>query len=109
MRMIRVVYVSTLLLAGWIANGFTQEIGDPQEGFRIADDVCAECHAITVDGQGSVNPNAPPFKVIANKAGMTDMALRTWFQTPHPTMPNFIIKTAEAAALIAYIRSLKTD
>jgi mono/diheme cytochrome c family protein len=109
MHMMRVVYLSTLLLAGWITDGFTQEIGDRQEGFRIAGDVCAECHAIRVDGLGSVNPNAPPFPVIANKAGMTDMALRTWFQTPHPTMPNFIIKTADADALIAYIRSLKSD
>jgi hypothetical protein len=37
------------------------------------------------------------------------MALRVWFQSPHPSRPNLMLKERTADDLIAYIMSLKQD
>lgn len=86
-----------------------QEIGDVAAGRALAIDNCAECHAVLDDGSNSPDMNATPFPVVANTPGMTEMALSVWFQSPHPTMPNFRIPPDESRALIAYILSLKSD
>jgi hypothetical protein len=67
-----------------------QQIGSVQEGRQLAREVCAECHAIDNAADGSTNPNAPDFKVIANTPGMTSAALTVALQTTHVTMPNFV-------------------
>ena len=85
------------------------EIGDKGSGLRIAEAECTECHAVLDNGAKSANPNAPTFPAIANTPGMTAIALRTWFRTPHPTMPNLIISEADSDDLIAYIQSLKKE
>jgi hypothetical protein len=40
---------------------------------------------------------------------MSEMALRVWFQSPHPSMPNLVLTERLADDLIAYIMSLKQD
>ena len=47
------------------------------------------------------------FKAIANTPGMTPTALAVWFQTSHPTMPNFILAPEDRDDVIAYIVSLR--
>jgi mono/diheme cytochrome c family protein len=76
-------------------------------GYRLAQAVCAECHAIEPGDRYSPNMDAPPFSEVANKPGMTVIALSVWFRTPHPTMPNLVITKDEASDLSAYILSLK--
>jgi hypothetical protein len=39
---------------------------------------------------------------------MTEMALRVWFQSSHPSMPNLMLTTKQSDDMIAYIMSLKT-
>ena len=82
-----------------------QQIGNVQEGRRLAREVCAECHAI--DSGTSTNRNAPTFKDIAKTPGMTSAALTVALQAPHRTMPNLVIKGDTAQNIIAYILSLK--
>ena len=84
-----------------------QEIGDPKAGRAYAEENCAECHAIAPGDYDSPNMGAPGFVEIANVPGMSEVALFSFFQTPHPMMPNFIVETADIRDLIAYIRSLK--
>jgi hypothetical protein len=38
---------------------------------------------------------------------MTALALKVWFQSPHPTMPNFKITSQENDDVVAYILSLR--
>jgi hypothetical protein len=38
---------------------------------------------------------------------MTATALHVWFQTPHPSMPNLILRSSDKENVFAYILSLK--
>jgi mono/diheme cytochrome c family protein len=71
--------------------------------------VCAECHAVEKAQTRSPNAMAPAFAVVASTSGMTELALRTWLQTPHPTMPNLVLKADERDDVVAYILSLKNS
>ena len=84
-----------------------QELGSADAGYILAQEVCAECHAIEPDDLKSPNMDAPAFYDVANKRGLTVMVLSVWFRTSHPTMPNFVITEDESSDLIAYILSLK--
>lgn len=86
-----------------------QELGDIKSGLSYAEAVCAECHAVKKGERTSPHERAPAFDLVANARGMTDMALRVWFQSSHPSMPNLMLKEKTADDLIAYIRSLKQD
>jgi mono/diheme cytochrome c family protein len=86
-----------------------QETGSVDAGYRLAQEVCAECHGIESEDLISPNMDAPAFFDVANKPGITVVALSVWFRTPHPTMPNFIITEDEASDLIAYIFTLKSE
>jgi mono/diheme cytochrome c family protein len=99
-----IIAVAMCVMAGG-ANA--QQIGSVQEGRQLAREVCAECHAIVNAADGSTNPNAPTFKVIANTPGMTSAALTVALQTTHVTMPNFVVKGDALQNIIAYILSLK--
>ena len=84
-----------------------QSPGDAPAGFAYADGVCSECHAVRKGQRVSPHERAPAFEVVANTRGMSEMALRVWFQSPHPSMPNLVLKEKIADDVIAYIISLK--
>jgi mono/diheme cytochrome c family protein len=94
-----------LMVTPTVAAG--QEIGDVVEGRRYASDVCSQCHAVSPGALLSPLMEAPPFEEIAKTPGMTAVALRVWFQSSHPTMPNIVMKDAEMRDVIQYILSLK--
>jgi len=109
-KLINVASAARVLIAAMIfvvAGSANAQIGSVQEGRGLAREVCAECHAIDNAANGSANPNAPTFKVIANTPGMTSAALTVALQTTHMTMPNFVIKGDALQNVIAYILSLK--
>ena len=103
----RVLTISLALAAGSLP-AMAQDFGDSRKGQAFAKMVCAECHAVEKTGTASPNPNAPPFGAVAATSGMTAMALRTWLQTSHPTMPNLVLNSDQRADVIAYILSLKS-
>jgi mono/diheme cytochrome c family protein len=103
--LITAVYV--LLASG--APVLAQETGSADAGYKMAQEICAECHAIEPDDLKSPNVDAPTFFDVANKTGITTMALSVWFRTPHPTMPNFVFSADETSDLAAYILSLKSE
>lgn len=83
-----------------------QSLGDVGRGNAIASRLCAECHGVQL-GQSSPRPESPTFERIAATPGMTDLAIKVWLQTPHPTMPNLMLPAADRDDLAAYITSLK--
>jgi mono/diheme cytochrome c family protein len=86
-----------------------QQLGDVKAGLEYADAVCAECHAVKKGERVSPHERAPAFELVANARGMSEMALRVWFQSPHPSMPNLMLKEKTSDDLIAYIMSLKQN
>ena len=83
------------------------EVGDPEKGFDYAVENCADCHAIKSGEIESPNLAAPGFSEIADTPGISELALLSFFQTEHPTMPNLVVESSDARDLIAYILNLK--
>jgi mono/diheme cytochrome c family protein len=86
-----------------------QGVGDPQQGSTFARRVCAPCHAVEPAQSSSPNPQAPTFDAIAQAPSTTEMALYAFLRTPHPTMPNFILKADDTSNVVAYLLSLKDN
>ena len=99
--------VVAVVLATAPHSASAQEFGDAAAGLAYADGVCSECHAIKKGQRVSPHERAPAFELVANTRGMSEMALRVWFQSPHPSMPNLRLTEKQSDNLIAYIMSLK--
>ena len=100
------VFLAAILLNAHAAA--SQEYGDTKAGYAYASQVCSECHAVQKGQLTSPHPRAPSFTTVADTPGMNEMALRVWFQSPHPSMPNLNLTEKKGDDLIAYILSLKT-
>lgn len=98
--------MATLLLMSPF-SAVAQESGNVSEGYKLARDVCAVCHAVDDGYLVSPNPDATPFEVVANMPEMTALALAVWFRSPHPSMPDLILTDRETDNIIAYIQSLR--
>jgi mono/diheme cytochrome c family protein len=100
-----------LLMAAGLATAITrassQEIGQANRGLALAQQLCAQCHAVHKDTATSPNPDAPRFQVIASVPGMTSIALTAALNNPHRSMPNILLEPGEQADIIAYILSIK--
>jgi mono/diheme cytochrome c family protein len=82
-----------------------EDIESVREGGRIADALCARCHAT---GRALVSPvePAPAFRRLAEDPALTEQAIRTLLRTSHETMPDIILDTRQRDAVAAYIKSL---
>lgn len=100
-----VLVLSAATLSGSAA--LAQELGDPARGLTYAESNCTECHAVQKDDEASPRFDAPTFLAVANTPGMTERALGVWFQSSHPTMPQFVLPREDLDNVIAYIMSLK--
>ena len=89
-----------------VGNLEAQEVGNPNQGLRLAHTLCAECHLVDKVAGQSPNRDAPTFEHIANIPGMSSIALAAALRTSHETMPNVIIKGSDLSDVIAYILSL---
>ena len=89
-----------------VGNLEAQEVGNPNQGLKIARAVCAECHLVDKVPGRSSNAAAPTFEDIANIPGMSSAALAAALRTSHETMPNVIIRGSDLSDVIAYILSL---
>jgi mono/diheme cytochrome c family protein len=102
------ITLATLLALSLAASDVqAQGAGNLEEGFTLARQVCAECHAVRKGQVRSPNPRSPTFPELASTPGMTATALFVTLQTPHAGMPMFILTDEQRANIIAYILSLK--
>ena len=69
---------------------------------------CAGCHAIGPEG-ASPHEAAPPFRDLHERYDVGDLeeALVEGLVSGHPDMPEFEFEPAQAAAIVAYLRSLE--
>ena len=98
MLKIAMVVVATLVASGALA-------ADAVSGRRIAQDICAACHAIAPQARSEV-ADAPPFEAIGRKHGFAADTIAQVISGPHPKM-NFSPPPHEAADIAAYIVSLE--
>jgi mono/diheme cytochrome c family protein len=86
-----------------------QEQGDLAHGRAFAQEVCTPCHQVIPQQFALRIASAPSFAAIAATPGMTEMALKSFLASPHPTMPNLVLERQEAADVVAYILSLAPE
>jgi mono/diheme cytochrome c family protein len=105
MRILRRSALLTTILA--IALAAEEYASADQSGGRVlAEQRCSQCHGVK-SGEKSPNAAAPSFTDVADEPSLTEYTLRVFLQTPHPTMPNLIIKPDEMDDIVSYIVSLK--
>ena len=88
-------------------NHSAHAVGNAMRGEQIAKEWCAACHEIAPSAERPDENRPASFQEIADTPGMSVLALRVFFQTPHKQMPNFTIRGDVRDDLIAYITSLK--
>jgi mono/diheme cytochrome c family protein len=105
--MTRIIIVAALAGLAGLASAAYAQSADPSLGRRLAETVCSECHQIDAT---SPNPEAksgaPSFVAISRMPSMTELAIKVFLRSSHPTMPNLILTPDEIDSVAAYIRSL---
>ena len=77
------------------------------QGRRVAETWCANCHVIGPGAQGPAGDAAPPFTEVARMPSTTEISLRAFLQTPHSRMPDYRLTQAELDGVVAWILALK--
>lgn len=100
----RLVLVLPLLLGAGLPSASAQQA----QGERLAQELCAGCHAIGRTG-ASPREGAPPFRDLHRRYRVDDLAeaLAEGIMTGHPEMPQFSFDTDQVTAFLDYLRSLE--
>lgn len=80
------------------------------QGEAIAEQVCANCHAIRAADE-SVHSDAPAFRMLSKNYEISFLAesLVEGMMVGHPDMPEFQFDAQSAEALITYIESVQLN
>ena len=100
--------ITILLVVSTCLRAQPLGMGDAQEGFLYAKEVCANCHAI-LPNQSSPVHEAPTFDEIADQSGRSAKTVIDRIEAVHPMMPNIPMKRDELNDLAAYIVSLHDE
>ncbi|MBO0902135.1 c-type cytochrome [Jiella sonneratiae] len=95
-------------LAGGDAAAWAQEASALAAGQQLVEANCSRCHAVARTGD-SPNPRAPAFRTLSQRYPVAELeeALVEGISTGHPQMPEFAFDPTEAAAIIAYLKSIQ--
>ena len=119
--LIRISYLTLLLgLCALSVSALSADKGSGravERGHQIALHVCTACHVVEATQEYPVllDPPAPPFTDIANRADLTRASLRHFIVTTHwdekalpLTMPNPELLDFQVTDVVTYILSLRT-
>jgi mono/diheme cytochrome c family protein len=100
----RLAWVLALVTTATASPGLAQ---DEALGRSLLKVYCSGCHSIERAGD-SPHEGAPPFRTLYQKYDVEFLseALVEGLVTGHPDMPEFAFDPQEAAAIVAYIKSL---
>lgn len=91
-----------------IAAGQASAQDPAEQGRALLQENCARCHAI---GKIDVSPlkGAPPFRIIGQSYELDKFAryLTGGIASSHPDMPEFHFGDDDAAAVVAYLRTIQ--
>jgi mono/diheme cytochrome c family protein len=102
MRIAKLHLVAATVL---IAAGGESRAQDLENGQRLAERWCVECHAI-----GTPTPKTSriiSFASIAERPGITSDMISSFLLMPHATMPNLPLSKKDAQDLAAFIMKMK--
>ena len=108
LAVIAVALLALLIIRLHSAGGATSAAGGATEGRRLAEAWCKACHVIDVGTASTAGP-APDFAAVANQPSTTELSLKVFLGTNHRNMPDLILTTDQADALVRYILSLKRN
>jgi cytochrome c2 len=85
-----------------------QNAGQVRIGKALVETDCGACHAVGSEG-ASPHEQAPAFRDLHERYDVTDLteALVEGLSSGHPDMPEFKFEPEQAAAIIAYLKSLE--
>ncbi|WP_127753268.1 cytochrome c [Devosia sp. 1566] len=101
--------LAALIILGCAASAIAAQEYDPvEEGHALATMYCMDCHATETAGE-SPFATAPRFRDLHLRydVELLSEALVEGIVTAHPEMPQFEFDPAQAAAIVAYLKSLK--
>jgi mono/diheme cytochrome c family protein len=103
--------ISLVLLAVWVFLSSALAQDDKEllkRGRQLVTKNCSRCHAIGRTGT-SPHPGAPAFRTLASRYQIESLVegLVEGFSSGHPDMPDFVFQTDEAAAIMAYLKSIQ--
>jgi mono/diheme cytochrome c family protein len=91
---------------GFVTSASAQS-ADPSLGRHLAETVCSACHQTdTASPTPGPNPAAPSFVDLSHMPSMSELAIKVFLRSSHPSMPNIILSPEEIDSVTAYIRSL---
>jgi mono/diheme cytochrome c family protein len=104
----RILFASSTFIAAAFP-AIAADADDMRHGRELAQQICADCHAVRPAEVQSPNRNAPSFEDIAGVSGISPIALKVALRSSHREMPNLILNDNELDRIIAYILSLPGD
>ncbi len=103
--------VMTGALAAREARGAANAPGElVAKGKGLAEEKCARCHAIGLEGR-STHEAAPPFRDVVQRYPIENLAeaLAEGIVSGHPDMPVFTFGPADIEAFLAYLDHLRAS
>ena len=101
-----IALVAPFFIRPHAASSATLSQDSAATGHRLAGAWCTECHAVEATPTPKANA-APDFAEIANRPSTTELSLKVFLRTNHPSMPNIVIAPEQADDLVNYILGLK--
>jgi mono/diheme cytochrome c family protein len=103
--MTKIIAIALLGSIGFLTSASAQSV-DPSVGRHLAETVCSACHQISATSPLGKNSAAPSFVDISRMPSTSELAIKVFLRTSHPTMPNLILSPEEIDSVTAYILSL---
>jgi len=101
--------VSVIMLALFFSTGARAGGGgvDIDAGKRLAEQLCARCHAIEISGNSPFAP-APPFRILPQRYDLENLAeaLAEGIAVGHEAMPQFEMSPEQIDDFLGYLESL---
>lgn len=102
--------VRWFLTVGWMGlagMAAAQDLpGDPLAGERLAQQLCAGCHAVAPT-QMPPEPFIPTFEEAVAHGSVSELSLKAFLRSPHATMPDIRLNADETDDLVSYMLTLR--
>jgi cytochrome c len=91
------------------AGGATPAAADSiTAGHKLAEAWCKACHAIDATTAGTQS-GAPDFAAVANMPSTTELSVKVFLRSSHPSMPNLVLTPEQTSDIASYILSLRRN
>ncbi len=106
--LVRAVSILTFAVIGMASAVHAGGAPDIDAGERLAESICAKCHAVGTVGKSPLEP-APPFRILHKKWPLENLeeALAEGIVVGHKAMPAFELTIDQISDLIGYMRTLE--